>query len=306
MTQSTMPPPATGPTVWRSTSLPDEAWSFTTAGTSLDSELVRSLHGALYAGPGFARVGGLDLGGLDDTECLGLSQHLGSHFGTPRPLATHRRADNTLTPGGSGRTGRSGRTPSDTAGTAPADHADLALHTDRSNGTGPAEILALLCVRQALTGGDTLLASGPTIHNDLLDRCPDALVQLYATYDFGEVDGHTRRHPVFAQAAGRVTVAYNRYQIRKRHQEIGRPLTPVQEAAFESFDRVLNQPGVTFCFLLHPGDLLLVHNATVLHGRTAFSLGDPAAGHRYLTRTWIDPQTLTEMFLPPGLPDSHR
>ncbi|MER5888166.1 TauD/TfdA family dioxygenase [Streptomyces sp. NPDC001941] len=268
-----LPAPASGPTVWNASSLDGASWSFEARHGRLGPDIAGAAARALHHGPGFALVSGIDLDGLDDDACLGLSQELGACFGTPRPLSGHRRADNALSPGT--------RTPG-----LDADDGHLDPHTDRCDGSSVADLMALLCVRQATTGGDSLLASGPTVHNHLRADHPDQLQLLYGDQHFGTVDGHVRRSPVFRQDGGAVRVAYNRFHMVRALHERGLSPTSAQQAAFAAFDHTLHQPGITLRLRLRPGDLLLVHNSTVLHGRTAFT-HSPVA-RRLLTRTWID------------------
>ncbi|MBV9523654.1 MAG: TauD/TfdA family dioxygenase, partial [Alphaproteobacteria bacterium] len=49
----------------------------------------------------------------------------------------------------------------------------LRFHTDRT------DVVALLCVRQAKTGGTSKLASSVAVHNAMLERRPDLLELLY-------------------------------------------------------------------------------------------------------------------------------
>jgi hypothetical protein len=49
-------------------------------------------------------------------------------------------------------------------------------HTDQC------DVVGLLCVRQAKTGGESTIASAVTIHNIMLEERPDLLALLYQTY----------------------------------------------------------------------------------------------------------------------------
>jgi gamma-butyrobetaine dioxygenase len=68
------------------------------------------------------------------------------------------------------------------------------------------------------------------------------------------------------------------------------PLQPPAELetyyrARRAFDHLLRSPEFEFRFLLNPGDLVMMDNRRLLHGRTAF---DPAEGLRHLQGCYID------------------
>jgi gamma-butyrobetaine dioxygenase len=68
------------------------------------------------------------------------------------------------------------------------------------------------------------------------------------------------------------------------------PLQPPAELevyyrARRAFDHLLRSPEFEFRFLLNPGDLVMMDNRRLLHGRSAF---DPAEGLRHLQGCYID------------------
>jgi gamma-butyrobetaine dioxygenase len=55
--------------------------------------------------------------------------------------------------------------------------------------------------------------------------------------------------------------------------------------ARKAFDHLLRSPQFEVRFLLEPGDLMMMDNRRLLHGRTAF---DPREGLRHLQGCYID------------------
>jgi hypothetical protein len=51
--------------------------------------------------------------------------------------------------------------------------AELCFHTDSC------DVVTLLCVNRALTGGESMIVSGISVHDELLRRRPDLLAELY-------------------------------------------------------------------------------------------------------------------------------
>ena len=199
-----------------------------------------------------------------------MCRQLAASLGTPRP------AD----PGGF-------VTVADNAGLGKTNLA-LALHTDRTPAPHPPRLLGLLCVRQAAQGGETLLASGHTVHNRLLTDNPWALPRLYQNFHFGRGTGFDRLRPVFQRHGADLRMHYNRRGIERAQHEADAPLTPADQAVLDTVDQILTDPRTVLRIPLHPGDLLWLDNTVVLHGRTAFT--DPPApyAHRCLVRVWAD------------------
>ncbi|MBZ4322111.1 TauD/TfdA family dioxygenase [Streptomyces huiliensis] len=103
----------------------------------------------------------------------------------------------------------------------------------------------------------------------------------------------TRRHPpgtypVFRRDAGRLSVRYVRSWITRGQQEHGTPLSTAQTAALDAFDEILADPRMPLRVRLRRGDLLLLDNTTILHGRTPFTDPPPPHTGRCLTRVWAD------------------
>jgi len=76
------------------------------------------------------------------------------------------------------------------------------------------------------------------------------------------------------------------------------PLRPVAELARfyrarRAFDRLLRSPDRELRFLLGPGDLMMMDNQRVLHGRTGF---DPGEGARHLQGCYIDRDTPRSLY----------
>ncbi|MER5641315.1 TauD/TfdA family dioxygenase [Kitasatospora sp. NPDC002227] len=258
-----------GPSVWRGSTLRERDW-LVPAGRGRDGaggETVARAARALREGPRVAVVRGLDLEGLTDEECAGVCRRFMAQLGDVRPEDPRRPADNLVTA---------------------QDRTRMPPHTDRGMLPRPSALLGLLCVRPAGSGGESVLASGHTVHNTLLRTRPAELSALYLPYRFGDGPAFRRDYPVFERHSGRLDVHYNRYWITRGQRECGAPLTVGQEAALDAFDAVLADPRTALRVRLGRGDLLLVDNRTVLHGRAAFT--DPPAprGGRCLVRVWAD------------------
>ncbi len=169
----------------------------------------------------------------------------------------------------------------------------LRFHTDRT------DVVGLLCVRQAMNGGVSTLASTPAIHNAILAKRPDLLDALFTDYwrsRFGEEgtskDGSSTTRatayplPIFGVRDGKFTSHYSLTFIEAAQLADDIPkLTPAQKEAID----VLMATAQELCFemTLEPGDLQLINSHVTYHGRTPFE-DEATSGHdRLLLRLWL-------------------
>lgn len=164
----------------------------------------------------------------------------------------------------------------------------LPFHIDRAT-----DVIGLLCVRSARTGGLSLLVSSRTVHNVLLERHPDLLSELYEPFPMsvppllgpeGVQDERWCEAPVFSRI-GEHFAAYCARRVIEYSQNLpGAPqLTRRQRAALDAVDEVTATPGIRLEMALEPGDLQLINNLTVMHSRTAYP-GEPSGQGRLLLR----------------------
>ena len=163
-------------------------------------------------------------------------------------------------------------------------------HTDSS------DVVGLLCLHPARSGGLSSLVSSVTIFNELRRRRPDLARVLFEPLETdrrGEVPPGQQpffRIPVFNWQAGLLTTIYHRTYIdsARRFAEVP-PLTSEQTDALDAFDALANDPALHFFMEFRAGDVQLVHNHTLLHDRTAFEDWPEPERRRHLLRLWLAP-----------------
>jgi hypothetical protein len=162
--------------------------------------------------------------------------------------------------------------------------------------TDSCDVVALLCLRPAKSGGQSSLVSSVTIFNEMRRRRPDLLKVLFepiATDRRGETPEGDRpyfRIPVFNWHAGLLSTIYQRQYIEsaRRFPELP-PLTAKQIEALDLFDALANNPAIHLLMEFRSGDVQLVHNHTILHDRTAFEDWPEPERKRHLLRLWLAP-----------------
>jgi len=171
----------------------------------------------------------------------------------------------------------------------------LHFHTDSAPalmGNTP-DIVALLALNVAKTGGASALVSAQTAHNIMLRDRPDYLERLYQPYHFDRRaelrpgEACTLFAPVFLYDNGGLRVRYFRFYIPKGHELAGDVLTPADIEPLDYFEAVMNRPELQITFDMEPGDMQFVSNTFILHSRTAFEDYAEPERRRRLMRLWL-------------------
>lgn len=164
----------------------------------------------------------------------------------------------------------------------------LAFHTDGS------DIVGLLCLRPAKSGGTSRIASSVAIYNEILRRRPDLVSTLHEPFPFdrngeeGPGEPPYFELPICRQADGRLRTFYIGWYIRdsQRHPEAPR-LTAAQREVIDLIDEIAADPGIHLDMDFRVGDIQWLKNAAILHARTEFEDYAEPERKRHLLRLWL-------------------
>jgi len=164
----------------------------------------------------------------------------------------------------------------------------LRFHTDRC------DVVTLLCVRPARRGGASKIVSAVSVAEAIRARRPDLhalLCQDYWRSRQGEEAGGEHKvyaMPLFAERAGKFTTQYSRtfVEAAQKLPEVPR-LTAAQSEALDLHAAVCEE--LAFTMDLQAGDLQLLNNHVIYHGRTAYEDAGGTDRDRLLLRLWIAP-----------------
>ncbi len=311
LTATQLPPPVTGPSAWRGSDLQDReaTWvdqlepAFVTAlvetvqrfldrgqpistmtATDMGHPLLRARAAdwcrTLLHGRGFVLARGLPTADWDMQLTAAAWYGLGLLLGTPRSqnaqghLLGHVR--------------------------------DLGLSTDdpkvriyqtterQTFHTDSCDVVGLLCLKTARTGGESAIVSSMRIYNEMHARCPELLACLFNSFPTdrrGEIPPGKKAWfdiPVFNHHRGHLSAIYARRYITSSARLDGpRKLTTREVEALDMFDELANDPALHLKMVFRPGDIQLVHNHTILHDRLAYRDWPDPAEKRHLLRLWL-------------------
>lgn len=304
---------STRASVWTPQDFPDEsAWSFPLSAADQDvliaygrgqvEDLSTHFQGAaahwielLQQGPGFVRLRGFPIGELTDTQTehayLGLGELLGRPVGQDRNAnrLTHIRDERITTEPGM----RKYRT-----------NVRQDFHSDGS------DLVGLLCLRPAKTGGQSKIVSAHAVYNEMLRRAPHLVEVMYRPMPWDRNNEQRPGEPPFFELApiieidGTPRVFFIAWYIRdsQRHPDAPR-LTEEQAQALALAETIANDPAFHIEMQFAPGDVQLLNNTTVLHSREEYTDHDDPALRRHLLRLWLTTEVAaTHEILRNGIP----
>ena len=168
--------------------------------------------------------------------------------------------------------------------------------------TDGADIIGLLCLHGARSGGESKLASSYAVYNEILRRRPDLLDVLYEPM-WWDRNGEERPGedpafplPVLHDVDGVPRVFYIGWYIRdaQRHPHVPR-LTAAQVEALDPIESVANDPAFHVEMDFRPGDVQLLNNAVILHSREAYEDDADIERRRHLLRLWLAAHDFTSV-----------
>lgn len=246
---------------------------------SLEAAL-STLQQELVHGRGFALVHGLNVDRYTEQEIAVIFFGLGSHIGHAR---SQNAAGDHL-----GHVRDVGAKGSDNTVRIYQTSERQTFHTDSC------DVVGLICLRQAKSGGESMLVSAASIYNAFLERRPDLLPRLFdpiATDRRGETPEGMKPYfeiPVFTWHRGYLNVMYQRQYIDSAQRFLdAMRLTPDHVEALDMFDELANDPDLGLAMMLEPGDMQFVHNHSLLHDRMGFEDWPEPERRRHLLRLWL-------------------
>lgn len=154
------------------------------------------------------------------------------------------------------------------------------------------DVVGLLCLKPAKTGGMSSVASSVAIYNEMLRRRPDLVAELVKPWY------RDRRNeippgkdpwfelPVFCFAQGYFSCSWHNFYIRSTQRFEALPrFTPAQKEALDMMDILADELKHETDF--RPGDIQFLHNHVIVHGRTAYEDWPETDRKRHLLRLWL-------------------
>lgn len=162
---------------------------------------------------------------------------------------------------------------------------DIAYHCDL------ADVVGLLCLRPARSGGASRIVSSVSVYNELLRARPDLVDRLFEPFclDTRNESG-TPYVPVppcrFAGGVLRTFYHSDYFRSAPRHAEVP-DFTPEERELLDVYEDIAADSGLYLDMNFAAGDVQLISNHFTLHARTAYEDDPDPARKRHLLRLWL-------------------
>lgn len=182
------------------------------------------------------------------------------------------------------------------AGEDPTDP-DVRLYRTRAEQdfhTDGADIIGLLCLRGAKSGGESRLVSSVRVYQVVSERHPELAPLLYEPWFFGIPGARARGlpealpRPIVSFDGTKLETFYIGWYIRNAQALGSVPKhTEAQRELLAAYEGTANDPALYLDMQFQPGDVQWIRNAFVLHKRTAYEDHPEPERKRHLLRLWL-------------------
>jgi hypothetical protein len=253
--------------------------------TTLAARLA-DIEAELIDGRGFVRIRGIDRSAYTQDEMELLYWGIGTHLGLPWAQNKHGHVLGDVTDQGKGVDDPEARG-NELGGIA------LPFHCDG------ADLVGLMCLENGIAGGLSAVSNSVRIHNGLVRERADLAAALYEPYPYDfrgeQAEGGKAFYsvPVFTEWDDRLFVRCIPPYIwaSQRHEDAPR-LSDVQREALQAVEAMAADPDNHVTMELAPGDIQLINNFHVMHGRTAYEDDRSTGRVRHLKRLWLETEVL--------------
>jgi hypothetical protein len=158
------------------------------------------------------------------------------------------------------------------------------------------DIIGLMCVRAAKSGGLSRISSSAAVHNRLLETRPDLLEALYGRFVFRRMEldaelgsGELLREVSLFSRLGDELVSQISTSYPRRAVAAGdAAMTPLQVEAVEELARLAASSEFYLDMSIGEGDIQFLNNRTMIHGRTEYDDAPDIAHRRHMMRLWLE------------------
>ncbi len=165
---------------------------------------------------------------------------------------------------------------------------DIAYHCDA------ADVVGLLCLRAAKTGGISRIASSVAVYNSLQARRPDLAERLFEPFalDVRNEDRSGALHHIpippcrFSEQRLRTFYHSDYFRSAQRHLDVAR-FTEDEETLLDLYEEIANDTDHRLEMTLEPGDIQWLSNHSIIHARGGYQDPPGAKNGRELLRLWL-------------------
>ncbi|BBK32454.1 TfdA family taurine catabolism dioxygenase TauD [Stella humosa] len=167
----------------------------------------------------------------------------------------------------------------------------LGFHSDSS------DVIGLLCLRSARSGGASRIASAAAIHNAILRDRPDLARILYRGFRLRRADLDARHGngvvfsahvlPVFTVRDGEFSSYFRSAGVDRAVKAGDMTVTALEREALDAVNRLASSPEYYLDMNFEDGDIQFINNRLLIHARTDYDDHVAVERRRHLLRLWL-------------------
>ena len=169
------------------------------------------------------------------------------------------------------------------------------IHSDGPQLDTPPNYVAMACLNQAEKGGSSVLTDTRLIFRYLNKKNKEVLNTLKKKFPFekrgfsknGKLSNKIIFKPIFELKNRTLRFRYLRDYIESGYRSKNYKITKQIKKSFNVLDSLLEKRRFIKKFKLNKGDILILDNRYMAHGRTKFQFDKKGHNSRVLLRTWI-------------------
>lgn len=254
-------------------SLPSDTFSLGNLTTTMDN-----IYRNLKVGSGIALLRGLPIDELELIDIATIYWAIGLHLGK----ATPNNPEGDMF----GHVTDLGKTQRDPKSRGYQTRETMDYHSDQS------DMVALICIRGAKSGGESRVASSVAMYNELLRRHPEYAKALSVPLYWTKHGEHAANESPWYKSAvfnfynEQLCTSFGPKHILKGHSLPDTPaLTDLQRDAIRVAEEIADEQRYDMTF--QPGDIQILNNYVILHTRSGYEDFDEPSKKRLLWRLWL-------------------
>ena len=166
----------------------------------------------------------------------------------------------------------------------------LLMHTDSC------DIVALMCLRAAISGGESRISSALAVFNEIVEKRPDVFDILEKGLYLKRADEDGRhatrtysadRVPFITRTDGNVICYLPAGYARLAEKSGERPYTKEESDALYHVRKVAASSEFYLDMGFKEGDIQFLNNRMIVHGRTDYTDAEAIPDRRHLLRVWV-------------------
>ena len=165
------------------------------------------------------------------------------------------------------------------------------IHSDGPQLNNPPKYVLMGCNREATRGGYSILSSIEKIFSDLKKNDKKTLSILKQNFLFEKRgfyfknQSKVHKKPIIEIYNKDLRFRYLRDYMHEAYKIKSTKLTKLQNNALNKLDKLLSKRANQYLYKLYAGDVLLLNNYKLAHGRSAFNINNN--NNRSLIRVWF-------------------